>query len=101
MNKALNTIGLSYRASKLLIGSDYTISGIKENKVYLIILDRNLESDISKKIKRISEEKGIPLVVEFDSDEMSKSIGKKGVHVLGITDKGFRDSILRQLNKEA
>ena len=96
-NNVLNLLGLAYRASKIVIGSDDVILNMKENKIYLVFLDKDLSSNIEKQIIKNCDLNSVKLDRSFTKEELSHAIGKKNVCVIGITDEGFTKLINKSL----
>lgn len=95
MNKIL---GLANRARKLTVGTEFTIKGVRNGKVKLVIL----ASDASSNTQKLVNDKCGTYKVEIvmgNSFEMSNAIGKNNIMVIGIIDKGFSDLILNQKRK--
>ena len=90
MADVLNTLGLAYRAKKVVLGEE-VLNRI--SKVKLIFL----ASDISDKSRERYEKKchyyGIDHIDDYSSEELSRALGKNNVKVIGIVDKGFTDAL--------
>lgn len=87
----LKTIGLAFKAGKLVFGEKAILQEISHMK--LIFLAQDAGANITKKIKDKCEYYHIPLRHDLDKEALSKAISKS-VTVLGIKDKGFRDLLL-------
>lgn len=96
-NRVLSLIGLAYRASKIIIGVDETIVKLKERKVNLVFLDKDLTTNTLKELSYECEISNARLVREFTKEELSHAIGKKNVSVIGIIDEGFKKLIEESL----
>ena len=96
MDDVLSLLGLIYRAKKLKLGEEI-LESINKVKIMFIA------SDISEKSRIRYEKKchhyGIEHIDIFDSEQLSKALGKNNVKVIGITDKGFADSISKKIKK--
>ena len=90
MDKILNLLGLAYAARKMVLGEE-VLNGM--NKVKLVLV----ASDISKKSRDRVDKKcyyyHVDIIDNFSSDDLSAAIGKAMVKLIGITDKGFAQSI--------
>ncbi|MBQ6334358.1 MAG: ribosomal L7Ae/L30e/S12e/Gadd45 family protein [Erysipelotrichaceae bacterium] len=97
MADALSTLGLAYRAKKLVLGEE-VINRIGKVKLLFIA------SDISEKSRERFEKKchyyGIAHVDDFDSSQLSMALGKNNVKVIGITDEGFTQAILKRIKEK-
>lgn len=96
-NNILNLLGLAYRAKKLVIGSDDVLLSIKDNTIKLVLIDKDMMSNTSKEITYFCEKNNIVLVRNFTKEELSHSIGKKNISVIGIIDEGFKNLIMKSL----
>ncbi len=94
MDKILSLLGLSYRAGKLLLGEN-VLDNMKEVKLLI------LAADASEKTKERYAKKcafyHIGCIDRYDSEALSKALGKRGIKAAGLTDEGFRDAILKEL----
>ena len=91
MDDVLKLMGLIYRAHKMIFGEEL-IKNIKNVKLLF------LASDISDKSRARYEKKchfyNIDIIDIYSSEQLSDSIGKQNIKALGITDKGFKETIL-------
>ena len=94
MDDVLKLMGLIYRAHKMIFGEEL-VKRIKDVKLLFIA------SDISDKSRARFEKKchfyNIEIIDRYSSDELSNSIGKQNIRALGITDKGFSETILKKI----
>ena len=92
MDKILTTLGLAYRAKKAVLGEEVLN---KISKVKLLFI----ASDISAKSRDRFEKKcfhyQIAHIDEYSAEELSQALGKNNVRVIGITDEGFKDALLK------
>lgn len=97
--KALNLIGMAYRARKVINGYDSVIDAIMKNKVKIVFV----ACDASSKTIETFEKKcffyHIIIDKTFNSGELSKAIGKGLVKVLAINDNGFTNSLINLLSE--
>ncbi len=96
-NKVLNLVGLAYRASKTIIGVDEVVITLKENKIKLVLLDKDLSSNTLKELNYLCDKHNVRFVRNFTKEELSHSIGKKNISVIGIIDEGFKKLIEESL----
>ena len=91
MDKALQTLGIAYRAKKLVFGED-VLNNLSSIKLMIIA------SDISEKSRIRFEKKcnsyNIDILDSYTSEQLSNALGKNVIKVIGITDEGFKKSIL-------
>ena len=93
MDNVLNLLGLAYRARKLVLG-EVVLKRIKDVKLLF------LASDISPKSKERFLKKchyyQIAWIDSFSTEDLSMALGKENVRVIGITDDGFSQAILKK-----
>ena len=93
MDKALNTLGLAYRAKKTILGED-VLKLISKVKLLIIA------SDISEKSKERLIKKcffyGIDYLDIYSSQQISNALGKNNIKVVGIVDEGFKELIFNK-----
>lgn len=91
MNKIL---GLARRAGKVVIGTNLTIKSLRNNKVKLILLANDASLNTKKMVYDKAKHYNCLVVESLDSNEISTSIGKSNIMVIGILDEGFSKKIL-------
>lgn len=91
MDKTLSTLGLAYRAKKVVLGEE-VLNQISDVKLLIIA------SDISEKSRERFMKKctfyNIEYIDSFNCEQISNALGKSNIKVLGIIDEGFKKSIL-------
>lgn len=92
----IKILGLARRAKKLIIGTELTVKGIRTNRVKLVLLALDASSNTKKQIYDKCRTYNVDVLDVFSSDEISKSIGKKNIKVVGIIDEGFSKTLLNQ-----
>ena len=92
MDKTLSTLGLAYRAKKLVLGEE-VLNQISDVKLIIIA------NDISEKSRERFLKKcnfyNIEYIDRFTSSEISNALGKNNVKVVGIIDEGFKETLLK------
>lgn len=91
-------LGLCFRAGKLLQGEEVVLKALRKGKVQLVILS----ADASEKTKKRFFDKcrfyRIPCHAVADRFSLGAALGKDARVVIGVTDRGFADLLLRDLN---
>ncbi len=94
MDKILNILGLAYKARKVVLGEE-VLNRISKVRVMF------LASDLSEKSRERYEKKcfyySIEHIDSYSSEELSSSLGRNNIKVLGITDDGFAQSIMKKI----
>lgn len=94
MDSALNTIGLAYRARKVVLGEE-VYHRIK--KVRLIIAACDISEKSRERIDKKCHYYDIQIIDRFTGSELSSAIGRNNVKLMGIIDDGFKDLLLKNL----
>lgn len=91
MNRALNNLGLAYRAKKIIFGED-----ILDNldKVKLLIIASDISDKSRKRFLKKCDSYKIKYIDKFSSNEISNALGKDNIKVVGIIDEGFKKLLL-------
>ncbi|MBR2787645.1 MAG: 50S ribosomal protein L7ae [Erysipelotrichaceae bacterium] len=94
MDKILNILGLAYKARKVVLGEE-VLNRISKVRVIF------LASDLSEKSRERYEKKcfyySIEHIDSYSCEELSSSLGRNNIKVLGITDDGFAQSIMKKI----
>lgn len=92
----IKILGLARRARKLITGTELTVKGVRTNRVKLVLLALDASDNTKKQIYDKCRTYNVDVIDIFSSDEISKSIGKKNIKVIGIIDEGFSKTLLNQ-----
>jgi len=98
LNKGLQIIGLAYKAGKLVTGEDKVLRMLKQNKLCLVLVAKDASPKTRDKFDRKAYFYKTPINLDYTCDELSQSIGKPMIKILGLTDKGFFEALKRNLN---
>ena len=93
MDKRLMTLGLAYRAKKVVFGEEVLehISDVK-----LLIIASNISEKSRERFLKKCSFYGIEYIDCFTGEEISSALGKNNIKVVGIIDTGFKKSILEK-----
>ncbi|MGE4320851.1 MAG: L7Ae/L30e/S12e/Gadd45 family ribosomal protein [Acholeplasmataceae bacterium] len=91
----LNALGLAYRARKIVIGTDITLSHLSKSKLVMIILANDASDATKKKIYDKAKTYKVSVLEEVSSDLLSQALGKFGIKVIGVMDQGFSQLLLK------
>ncbi len=97
-NKILGLIGLAMKAGKISFGSDSVEEDIMKRKVKLVIIANDSSERTKNKFINITKNYNIPLIIDGNINEISKTIGKVNKAIIGIKDTNFADSIQKKYN---
>ncbi len=94
-----NTLGLAYRARKVVVGTDLTISSLRMGKLQLILLATDASHTTKKKVYDKAKFYQVEVIEELTSFDISMALGKDDIKVIGITDRGFSQLLMSQRRK--
>ncbi len=76
-----------------MIGTAACEKGLKHRKIYLLLLQEGLSLSSRKGFLELCENNGINVITISSDDHLGEAIGRPGIMVLGVTDRGFSDAI--------
>lgn len=94
-----NTIGLAFRARKVIVGTDSTIASLRMGKLQLIILATDASHTTKKKVYDKAKFYQVEVIEDLTSFDISMALGKDDIKVIGITDRGFSQLLMSQRRK--
>lgn len=95
--KTQSLLSLCQRAGKMTTGE--TAEGlIAKGEAYFVIIAGDASDNTKKKYKNKCENYDIPYLVVSDKAELSSCIGKYNRSVFAITDKGFAQGLMTELD---
>lgn len=97
--KALNLLGMAYRARKVINGYDSVMISITSNKAKIVLVASDASSKTIEAFSKKCHFYNVPMFVCFDTEELSKAIGKGLAKVLAISDQGFCKSLSKLLSE--
>lgn len=86
------------RAGKIESGTETVIASLLKKKIKLVIVANDLQENSREKIVRAAKKAKVKLVASFNTEELTHAIGKKR-KVLGLTDQGFSNAFVKQINE--
>ena len=95
--KALNLLGLAYRAKKVVCGEENVLMNLRSGKCKVVLVASDASSRTIDNFQRKCFFYNAPLVLEFNCEELSKSLGKGMVKIITLTDDGFCKAFLENL----
>ena len=94
----LAMIGLAFREGKTMIGTAACEKGLKQRRIKLMLLQDGLSPSSSKGFVELCERMDTKTITISGEDRLGDAIGKPGIMVLGVTDKGFANAITNKLD---
>ena len=94
MDDFLKLLGLVYKAKKLVLGEE-VLNQI--NKVKLLIIASDISLKSRQRIEKKAYHYNLEIIDNYSSEQLSSSLGKRIVKVIGIIDQGFTKTLLNKL----
>lgn len=98
LNKGLQTIGLAYRAGKLITGEEKVLKMLKSNKLCLVLVAKDASPKTIEKFQKKAYFYKTPLNLDYTCEELSRSVGKPMAKIIGLLDAGFYKALKANLN---
>lgn len=96
MINILQTLGLAFKAKRILIGEDIFVA-LKSNKVTLIILAKDVSENTKKRFHDKAKFYDVEIIEAFSKIELGKALGKGYVSAIGILDIKLKDKFINFL----
>ena len=98
--KMMSLLGFAKKAGKVIIGTDMAVESVRsgrKNAVKLFLLASDASANTEKRINNTSEYYGVPTIVtQAKKSELAHTVGSVSeISVIGVTDKGFADAMLK------
>lgn len=97
-DKVASMIGLATKAGKLVSGGFLVEKAVKEGKTFLVIVAEDASENTKKMFRNMCEFYHVPLYFYSTKSSLGHCIGKEYRSSVAITDKGFGNTIEKQLN---
>ena len=97
-NNILGLIGLAMKAGKIAFGADSVEESILKRKVKLVIVSEESSERTKSKFIKLCQNYNIPIIIDGNIDDLSKTIGKSNKAIIGIKDINFANSIQKKYN---
>lgn len=92
--KALNLLGLSQRAGKLVTGESMVLEAIKSKKAKVAIIASDSSDRSLKQFRNKCQTNNVQMNTDYTSGEISQAIGKERKSC-AIVDNGFAKSFIQ------
>jgi ribosomal protein L7Ae-like RNA K-turn-binding protein len=101
LSSVLSYLGLARRSGKVMLGTDAVFHALSTKKVVLVFL----ASDASLKTREQTLKKtyfyNIPVIQNFNTDELSGCLGTNNSKVVALLDAGFAKAINQVIEGES
>ena len=91
-------LGLATRANRVVSGEDTVIRGIKTKRFHLVLISDDASTNTNKRFNDKCRYYHIPIRQAGTRQALGEAIGKRERVVIGITDKGFSEKMIRMLD---
>lgn len=97
MHKIYNQIGLAYSAKKVVLGTDNIVDAMRKGRAQIVIIGSSASIGTQKMIQDKAKTNNVEVMMLVESTEknLSKALGSKKVKVLAVTDKGFKNMMIK------
>lgn len=89
----LSLLGLARRARCTIDGEGQVLEALKRNQPTVVFLASDAGDNIQKKLHDKTHRADVLLIDEFDTDTLSKAIGKTNRKAVAIIDAGFVEAL--------
>lgn len=96
---ATDILGLAMRARKIVIGTEAVVNALRAGNLSVVILATDASDNTKKKVRDKSATYGVVVLEALTSSAMSSAIGKRDIKAIGLTDKGFGQTLSNQIRK--
>ncbi len=96
---ATDMLGLAMRARKVISGTESVVKALRAGTLHLVVLATDASENTKKKVRDKSSTYGVEVLETLTSDEISTAIGKRDIKAIGLTDKGFGQTLSNQIRK--
>lgn len=99
MNKVLNLLGIAKRAGKLVLGTDSVLSVLPSQKIKLLFLASDASDATRDRFDKKAYFYQIKVVDKYATRELSAALGVTQVKVIGVTDQGFVEALIKEIER--
>ena len=97
MHKIYSFLGIARKGGNVSIGFDSTKISIEKNKSFLVIIALDASDKTKKNIKFICDKYNCKYIEFGEKELLGKSLGRKVVSVLSITDKNISSYLINNV----
>lgn len=98
-NKILSLLGLATRSRNLTSGEFAAKEAVRNKSAYLVIVALDASDNTKKMFENQCRHYQVPFYCWGLKEELGHAIGKEFRASIAITDQGFADALLKQLDK--
>ncbi len=98
-NKINGLLGLAARSRNLVTGYNNCLQMIGRNKIKLLIITEDVGEKTKEKMVQKCTSHEIEWRLYGKAEELSEAVGKQDKGLFAITDKGFAESIVKEIDQ--
>ena len=99
MNKGLSLLGLAFRSGNLVSGEFAAREAVRKKTAALIIVANYASDNTKKMFENQCKHYQVPFYCWGLKEELGHAIGKEFRASIAVTDQGFAEALLKQLDK--
>ncbi|MGP1569569.1 MAG: ribosomal L7Ae/L30e/S12e/Gadd45 family protein [Eubacteriales bacterium] len=93
-------MGFARKARALLVGTDTCIIAMKKKKLKLLIIAADAATNSVEKLRNTAIGNGVEFRVFSNKEKLSSYVGMQNKIAFGITDFGFANVILKEIDSD-
>jgi ribosomal protein L7Ae-like RNA K-turn-binding protein len=97
--KTASYLGFARKSGNLITGTDTCMRAGKSGRIKLLIICEDTAEGSKKKMVKLARDNGIEYRIFGSSEQLSHAAGHSSRYIFGITDAGFADVIIDQIDK--
>ena len=97
-DKALAMLGMATRARRVVSGEFSTEKSVKSGRSHMVIVSEEASDNTKKMFTNMCTYYQVPFCCYGTKDELGPAIGKEIRASLAVTDEGFRDAIIKEMD---
>ena len=94
-DKVLALLSLIRKANKLILSKEILYS-FRYKKVHYVFIASDASDKTKERYLKKCSYYAVPVNMTYDSETLSKAIGKHNIMTIGITDKGFAEALIKK-----
>ena len=94
-------LGIAAKAGRLKSGEFASEKAIKSENAFLVILANDASENTKKHFKDMCSYRDIPLCQYGTKEELGRCTGKESRAVIALTDEGFSNSLISEIEEES
>lgn len=96
-NKTISLLGIATKAGRLVSGEFMTEKTVKDGRAALVVVAEDASDNTKKMFQNMCEFYEVPFCIWGTKEQIGHAIGKEYRASCAITDEGFRDAFLKQI----